>query len=272
VAQWLLLAIDGALPMAVLPSEKFLQARIISRTDIAPDLWKIRVDTGGEFHFAAGQYATLGVSTPQRLVERAYSIVSSPYEPEVEFFFELVPEGELTPLLHHLDPGDSFSFRKVPKGRFMLDVSSGRTHHLLLCTVTGVAPFVSYARTLLKDWKEGRFTGEHHLYLIHGASHSKELGYSEEMEHIANEIPWLTYVPTISRPWEDRDWRGETGRVDDVLRKYADQWSLDARSTTAYLCGHPEMIEHGKAILRRHGWERDGLKEEIYFAREAVHA
>jgi ferredoxin-NADP reductase len=40
---------------------------------------------------------------------------------------------------------------------------------------------------------------------------------------------------------------------------------LDARNATAYLCGHPEMLAHGKAILRRHGWEKDALKEESYF-------
>ena len=62
-------------------------------------------------------------------------------------------------------------------------------------------------------------------------------------------------------------WRGKSGRVDDLVRKYADQWSLDADSTTAYLCGHPAMIDHGKAILHRHGWEQAAIKQEIYFAR-----
>ena len=78
-------------------------------------------------------------------------------------------------------------------------------------------------------------------------------------------MPWLTYVPTISRPWEDADWIHETGRVDDVIRKYGDQWALANRDTTAYLCGHPEMVEHGKAILRRCGWTKESMKEEIYF-------
>jgi ferredoxin--NADP+ reductase len=91
------------------------------------------------------------------------------------------------------------------------------------------------------------------------------------MEKIAREVPWLTYVPTVSRPWED-DWPGETGRVDDILRKYADLWSLDGRHTTAYLCGHPEMLEHGKAILQRHGWPADALKVETYFVPVPVHA
>ena len=245
--------------------EKFFQARITERAEFADDLWMIRVDPGIEFKFAAGQYATLGVPAEKGLIERAYSIVSSPYERELEFFFELVPQGELTPLLYKLGTGDTVTARKVAKGRFTLDTASGRTNHFLLCTVTGIAPFVSFARTLLKDWKEGRFKGEHKLFVVHGASRSREFGYREEMERIAEQVPWLTYVPTVSRPWDDPDWMRETGRVDDLIRKYGDQWSLQCETTTAYLCGHPEMVEHGKAILRRCGWKKEALKEEIYF-------
>jgi ferredoxin--NADP+ reductase len=249
-----------------LPSaEKFFDVRITTRVDFADDLWMIRVEPLHEFHFAPGQYATLGVDNGSGLIERAYSIVSSPYEHEIEFFFELVPQGELTPLLYRLGPGDTVNARKVAKGRFTLDTTSGRTNHLLLATVTGVAPYVSYVRTLKRDWVEGRFTGEHKLFIIQGASLARELGYREELEALAAELPWLTYIPTISRPWDDPEWQGETGRVDDVIRKYTDAWSLDTRNTSAYLCGHPEMIEHGKAILRRGGWTKDTFKEEVYF-------
>lgn len=245
--------------------EKFFRARITQRVDFAEDLWMIRVDTGGAFRFTAGQYATLGVQAPTKLVERPYSIVSSPYEKEVEFFIELVPQGELTPLLYKLQVGDKMTFRKVAKGRFTLDTKSGRTNHLLLCTVTGIAPFVSYARTLFRDWKEGKFAGEHKLFLIEGASRSWEFGYHDEMMNYATEVPWLTYIPTISRPWEDPNWKGETGRVDDLIRKYTHTWGMTGQNTSAYLCGHPDMIEHGKGILGRAGWTKETMKEEVYF-------
>ena len=139
--------------------EKFYRAQIVERKDLAEDLWTIRVSPGGDFRFSPGQYATLGVITPEKHIERAHSIVSAPHEPLVEFFIELVPQGELTPHLYKLKTGDTLTFRKVAKGRFTLDTKSGRTNHLLLCTVTGVAPFVSYVRGLHKDWMEGRFPG-----------------------------------------------------------------------------------------------------------------
>ncbi|PYX77748.1 MAG: hypothetical protein DMG72_00470 [Acidobacteria bacterium] len=72
-------------------------------------------------------------------------------------------------------------------------------------------------------------------------------------------------MPTVSRPWDDQNWKGETGRADDVLRKYADTWGLTGENCVGYLCGHPEMIEHGKGILKRHGFPKEALKEEVYW-------
>jgi len=246
--------------------DKHYRARVTRRLDVSPELWMIRIRPEGPFAFTPGQYATLGLEGEQRRSERPYSICSSPYEDEIEFFFELVPNGELTPQLYDLQPGDQLLMRKIPKGRFTLDTTGSRTRHLLISTVTGVAPFVSYVRTLCKDWKEsGPFPVGHELFLINGASRSWEFGYLDELRRVASEVPWFKFVPTISRPWDDEPWRGEVGRVDDVLRKYADQWGLQGTNSVGYLCGHPEMIEHAKGILKRIGFSKENLREEIYW-------
>src|SRR5216683_3347379 len=192
----------GKMGMASSP-DKHYQARILERRDLSPDLWILRIDPGGPFEFRAGQYATLGVEQDGKRIERAYSIVSSPYEESLEFFFELVPHGDLTPDLFKLNSGDTLLCRKIAKGRFTLDLRSGSTNHLLVSTVSG--------------------------------------------------------------PWEDSNWHGETGRVDDLLRKYADQWGRQPEGTTGYLCGHPAMLENARGILYRAGWKKDAVFEEAYF-------
>jgi ferredoxin/flavodoxin---NADP+ reductase len=246
--------------------DKFFHAQVTRRVDFASDLWMFRVRVAGEFKFLPGQYATLGLEENGKRVERPYSIVSSPSEDEVEFFFELVPGGALTPRLHRLQPGDPLLMRKVSKGKFSLAVGNGRSNHLLISTVTGVAPFVSYVRTLSQEARAGRYDGSHKLFLLNGASRPWEFGYREELAEFARQLPWFRYVPTVSRPWDHADWTGEIGRADDILRKYADQWGLEPGNTVAYLCGHPEMIEHSKAILKRRGFlDKGAIKEEVYW-------
>src|ERR1700676_5112696 len=159
----------------------FYSARILERRDISEDLWIIRVDPGGEFHFLPGQYATIGVADPDKHHERPYSIVSAPHEKFVEFFLELVAGGEVTPRLHSCRVGDQLTLRKTAKGNLIFNISSGSTNHLLLATVTGVCPFVSYIRYFREQWVGAKYDGSHRLFLIQGASRSMELGYREEL-------------------------------------------------------------------------------------------
>lgn len=246
--------------------ERFYRARVAQRVDVAPDLWTFRIQPGAPFDFTPGQFATLGLEINGKRIERPYSMVSAPSEEEVEFFLELVPQGMLTPRLYKLQPGDELLMRKIAKGKFTLQTGDSRMNHLLVSTVTGVAPFVSMIRTLAKEWREGRFDGAHRIFLLNGASRPWEFGYKDELTRLSEEMPWLQYVPTISRPWDHAEWQGEIGRADDILRKYADQWGLNPENTHPYLCGHPEMIENSKAILKRRGFvEKGAIKEETYW-------
>lgn len=223
------------------------------------------MDPCGEFTYRAGQYATLGVVTPEKHYERPYSIVSAPHEKYLEFFIELVPRGQVTPRLHRLGVGDEIALRTTPKGNLNVNLFGARANHLMVATVTGVSPFVSFVRSLHHEWKDAKSYGARHLYLLEGASRSWELGYSAELVKMCDEVPWLTYIPTISRPWEDQTWKGETGRVDDLFRKYADMWNLKPGNTCVYLCGHPGMIESVKGIAARRGWQNEAIETEAFF-------
>ena len=244
--------------------DKFQRVEVIERKDYSDDLWSVRVQTEEQFVFKPGQYATLAVERGSRLVQRAYSIVSSPVEEHLEFFFELVPQGELTPLLFNLQVGDTLWMRRQPRGLFVLDTASSRFRHLLLCTVTGVAPYVSMVRSLLREEAEGKSV-TYRIALIQAASRSWEFAYREELEAAGQHCRWFQYIPSISRAWEDLEWKGEVGRVEDITRKYIDSLGFGPSETTAYLCGHPEMIENCKGILKRRGFAKEHVREEIYW-------
>jgi ferredoxin--NADP+ reductase len=203
--------------------------------------------------------------TPEKHHERPYSIVSAPHEKYLEFFFELVPHGQVTPRLHATAVDEEITVRKSARGNFTLDLSGGCVNHFLIGTVTGVAPYVSYVRALHREWKAAPGGPQPKLFVLEGASRSWEFGYSAEFDAVSREVPWLTYVPTVSRPWEDQNWHGETGRVDDLIRKYSDSWNLTPADTRVYLCGHPGMIENVRGIVRRRGWPETNIRSEAYF-------
>ena len=248
-------------------SDKYMLAPIVRRQDYSPTLWSVWMAPPQPLNFKAGQYVAFGVDNNDKVLERAFSIVSSPYEePELEFFIEKVPEGALSPQLHGLQVGDTVYMRKKPKGIFNVDIKSGHRNHFLVSTVTGIAPYISMVRTLCRDLKEGRLNEPFRLVVLQGVSRSDEFGYDRELQALAGEHGWLTYIPTISRPWEDPTWKGERGRVDDLIRKYADNLELTPEDTTVYLCGNPGMIVNARDIMKRRGFDQTSIKEETYWA------
>lgn len=242
-------------------------AELIERRDVSANLAILRFRVAECPSFTAGQYATISITVDGEMVERPYSIVSSPHEPFIEFFIELVPGGDLTPKLWELKLGSTILVRRRIVGQFILDTNV--THHLMLATVTGVAPFISILRTQQIDRERGA-TSKHQFVVIHGASQSADFGtYRNELEELSR-AGWLTYVPTVSRPWAEPSWKGETGRVEDIVRKHADRLGFDHRNSTAYACGHPQMVANVKEILARARFGRDQIKEEKFFSIDAV--
>jgi ferredoxin--NADP+ reductase len=251
-------------PRAAEAAGRFQRATVVARRDLTADLWVIRLRPEEKLHFTPGQYATLATEVDGRLLDRPFSIASSPHDDEVEFFLEMLPSGGLSPHLHKCQVGDTLLMSCQAKGQFALDLTSGHKRHYLVATVTGVSPFMSIVRTLAHEARQGRPT-DCEIVVMHGASRSWELAYAEEFDGLVQQSRWLRYLPTISRPWEDRAWEGEVGRIEDVLRKYLDLLNLNPATTTTYLCGHPQMIQNCKGILKRRGFAREFIREEFYW-------
>jgi len=100
--------------MAAFPDKHF-RARILERRDL------LRISGSFESTPADRSSSALDSTPPGRRaggerIERAYSIVSSPYEDSLEFFIELVPHGDLTPGLFRLNKDDALLCRKLRKG------------------------------------------------------------------------------------------------------------------------------------------------------------
>ncbi len=236
-------------------TDRLPQVKLVSRRDITDDLMIIKLEPrDGPFNFKPGQYCTLG----KEGIERAYSIVSAPHEPLLEIFVELVPDGELTPRMWQLEPGDTMSIRPRPKGIFVLNEKVH--HHLMLATVTGVGPYLSIIREYLYQGGQG-----HHFYVLLGASYQDELTYDAELAELAANHPeCVKFVAAVSRPDDPRNagWTGETGRLNHITERYLAEFNLPKHDTMVYTCGHPGMIAGVKELVTPQGWQ---FREERFW-------
>lgn len=260
----------------VTPSSEY-NATVIRRVDITPRLVILQVRPDGEFSFKAGQYTTLGLlpetprvpeadvlepdpSKPGKLIKRAYSISSgSQTKDHMEFYISLVPSGELTPRLFTLGEGDRVFVGTSGKGMFTLDKIPVDRNILMVATGTGLAPYVSMLRTHLAGCPTQP------VAVLHGAAYSWDLGYRGELEGLNARCHNLAYIPVVSRPDSDPDWRGRVGRLTDWLRRpelaQACRFDLQPETTHVLLCGNPGMIEDAQSLLEFRGFKLDSRKD-----------
>ena len=218
--------------------------------------------TGDPVAFEPGQYLTIGVESEGKLVQRPYSVASSPRETAdgYEFYVRLVDGGLFTPLLWRLETGQGM--RMIgPKGKFVLAPDDTRTH-VFISSGTGIAPFISMMKTLLIDG------APRPTVVLHGVSYESELGYRDLLEawQATGDYP-TRYVPTVSRPNapQNEGWIGRTGRVESIIDDVYDELGLTIDDSIAYICGNPDMILAVEETLLGRGFPEAQVKKELYW-------
>jgi ferredoxin--NADP+ reductase len=246
------------------PAAPQYNARLVRREDETESLAYVWVRFDGDATpFEPGQYMTIGVFVDDRIVQRPYSVASSPRVAGVdgyEFYVRLVQGGLFTPLLWRLPVGHGM--RMIgPKGKFTLEPGDPRMH-VFISTGTGNAPFVSMMKTMLLDGAPRR------AVFINGVSYAHELGYRPLLEGWESSGTYpVRYVPTISRPNDplNAGWPGRTGRAENVLGSVLDEHRLTADNAIAYICGNPDMILAAEAVLLERGFPESQVKKELYW-------
>lgn len=205
-----------------------------------------------EINYKPGQY--IQILTPvydgNEEVYRAYSITTPPSSKQaIELFIGYVPDGICTTYIHkHLKVNDKLNV-VGPFGDFYY--REGDKEMVLVAIGTGMAPIIS----ILRYMNENRIERKATLYF--GARTRSDMFMTEELKKLEETMYDFTYINCLSRPTAQCEWKGEVGRVTDLIESYVD----NGDNKEAYLCGNPPMIDSVIPILKEKGF----ADKDIYF-------
>lgn len=219
-------------------------------------LFSFRTTRDPGFRFINGQFTMLGLEVAGRPLLRPYSMASSNYDPELEFFSK-VANGPLTSRLQYLKEGNSILIGSKPTGTLIQDNLLPGEILYLLGTGTGMAPFMS----IIKD--PDTYDRFRHVVLVHGCRFIADLAYSD---YITSQLPndeflgeavrtQFLYYPTVTRePFRN------TGRITALLRCGKLQADLgipplDRDCDRVMLCGSPAMLAEVSVYLEEMRFE-----------------
>lgn len=233
----------------------FYEERVLSVHHWTDTLFSFTATRDSTFRFKNGQFTMIGIKVDEKPLLRAYSVVSTNYDENLEFFSIKVPDGPLTSRLQNLKVGDPIIVGKKATGTLVLDNLKDGRRLFLLGTGTGLAPFLS----LIRDPET--YERYESVVLVHGCRQVAELAYGEHItehlpkdeflgEMIANQ---LIYYPTVTRePFRNR------GRITDLITSgkiFEDigQHGFDPASDRFMLCGSPQMLVDLRKIFDDRG-------------------
>lgn len=259
--------------------DKSIRVKVIEVTRWAPTLLSFKVTRPAGFKFTAGQFVRLGIhdkdlqyfaqnhetklitsETQDKPIDldgyvfRAYSVASSPYDEFIEFFSVVIPHGEFTSKVNHIQVGDSLLLNTTPFGyltlaRYQLPLPNDLW---LLATGTGLAPFLSILKTI-DVWQQYQ-----RIILVYSARTSQELAYQAEIGSIksiyGDNGAGFVFLPIVTR---EADYAGEKARIPNLivsgkLTQLVGQ-KLDKERSHVMLCGNPQMVEDTKEALKSIG-------------------
>ncbi|AHC15755.1 ferredoxin--NADP(+) reductase [Salinispira pacifica] len=242
------------------------RVKILSQRTYGKSAYILTLDYSPDF--IPGQMVALSDSadTPPRL----YSIASPPGNSGLEILYTVTPEGELTPRLSQMGPGDTL-FVSRPRGEFLPGTSPdggksvanhGGIRRVWIANGTGVAPFLS-------AWRAGYHSG---AMLIHGARWIEDFYGSEYVTSTAgglDEPDKFPYIACLSKP--DNRNSAEPGLMPFIFPGRLTSWIEETgavhlpKDAGYYLCGSEQMIIQVRQLLYRLGIPYSSVISEIYF-------
>jgi len=221
------------------------------------NLFTLKTTRDPGFRLDSGEFAMMGLEVDGRPLLRAYSVVSAPYDEQLEFLSIKVPNGPLTSRLQHVKPGDTILVNRKATGTLLLHNLEPGKNLWLLSTGTGLAPFLSIIKDPTVYERFDRVilthTVRHKNELLCGEKALEDLKQNEYIGELAAEK--LIYYPTVTRePFQNE------GRITDLIRSgkvFTDLGlePLNPADDRVMICGNPHMTAELTKYMEDQGFE-----------------
>jgi ring-1,2-phenylacetyl-CoA epoxidase subunit PaaE len=230
----------------------------------------IPTDLSSTFKYTQGQYLTLRFMIDGKEERRAYSMSSSPVEPELAVSVKRVLGGKVSNYINdHLKVGDTVDVMP-PQGRFFtkLDPDQRKTYYLFGAG-SGITPLMSILKTIVEEEPKSS------VHLLYGSRHDDQIIFYDELEALSKRYEGqLTVSYIVSQPRTEKggwfkkgkaSWTGKTGRINALeVDRFLNEYPMTGSGAVYFVCGPGKMIDLVEASLIEHGVEKSNIHTERF--------
>ncbi len=217
--------------------------------------------------FESGQFVRVGLEIDGEIVARPYSLVNTPDESVLEIYFNIVPEGPLSPRLFELKCGDKLLVAEQTAGFFTASEVPESNNLWMLATGTAIGPHLS----ILKGeavWK--KFD---QITLCYSVRTHDELAYTDTITQIADQHnDAFCFIPVVTRESHMDSLRERIPQsIQNGSLEYRANTPLSANDSHVMICGSNDMITDVTAVLESRGMHKHRRREPGHYTTEKYH-
>lgn len=244
--------------------------------DAVTVLFSIPEDIKSEFVYKAGQYLTLNFLINGKEARRAYSMCSSPLEPDIAVTVKRVKKGLVSNYIgDKLRPGDEVEVMQ-PDGRFTpaLDPDQRKTYYLFGAG-SGITPLMSILQTILEEEPQSS------VHLLYGNRSEDTILFKAQLDQLLIRYDGqLTVTHTLSQPKRDKPkglsgifakgtiaWAGLVGRIDNAsINRFLMEHPNNTKEAEYFICGPGAMIDAVEQAVNAKGIDKKHIHVEHFTA------
>jgi glycine betaine catabolism B len=214
------------------------------------------------FDYKPGQFVTLTLNIDGQLVDRCYTISSTPSRPHtLEVTVKRVPSSNLdappglvSNWLHdHLQVGSEIQV-SAPMGDFTCAEHPARKI-LFISAGSGITPMMSMSR-----WAYD-CAADLDIAFFHSARSSCDLVFHKELAWMSSQHPNFQLHLSLTRPEANKDWFGLTGRFNAKMLK---QIAPDFQERTVYVCGSGGFMTEVESLFESLNFPMENFYQESF--------
>lgn len=248
-----------ATPTAWGPDDEWLEC--VQVRDETHDMrsFVLRAVPSRTFRYRPGQFITLRLEIDGEVVNRCYTLCSSPTRPDTaSITVKRVPGGRVSNWLHdHLRPGQRLS-ATGPSGSFCFPagpVQVPACGQLYLSGGSGITPLMSMSRA----WADLGLDAD--VQFIHAARTPADVAFAGELQLMARNLPRWRATVVCERRGAMPDYSGLLGRLNLVLLRAQVPDLLDRE---VWCCGPAPFMAAVRAMLGEAGFDMARYREESF--------
>ena len=243
-----------------------LTVRCVGIIDQTHDVktWRFAANPTVLFDYKPGQFVTLHLNINGLLVDRSYTISSTPSRPHtLEITVKRVrtpadlldtPPGLVSNWLHdNLQVGSEIEVSS-PMGDFTC-VDRPARKILLISAGSGITPMMSMSRWAYDSAADVDIT------FFHSARSSRDLIFQKELAWMSTQHPNFQLHLSLTREDNGINWAGLTGRLN---AKMLEQIAPDFQERTVYVCGSDGFMEGVKTLFQNLDFPMDNYYQESF--------